>query len=135
MLSRLTTGRSTASRLECAREIARFYYNVNHAIYNLPAKMFVGGSLTSDEEVADMRYDDLASGVMSPTYVPFRNGNLLSQAAAYADSVLRDEDVNIQGRSTGPDPYPGENIWEDALIYAGMHAEDGAGSCLRRLHP
>lgn len=119
-------GQKHTVELKCARHLAD-YYGITHAIYNLPASMFVGGVLTSNEEVPDMRYDDLPSGVMSPTYVPFRNGNLLAQATAYADSVLRDEDVNVQGRSTGPDPHPGEPIWEDALLYAGMHSEDGAG--------
>lgn len=93
-----------------AREIAD-YYNVEHFVFNLPPVLFIGGSLTAiGQDVEDMRYDDLPSGVMSPTYVPFRNGNLLAQAAAFADSMTRTE-----------------SEWDDAFIYAGMHAEDAAG--------
>lgn len=117
-------GQRHSIELECAKHIAREIYNVNHAIYNLPAKMFVGGVLTTDEDVPDMRYDDLASGVMSPTYVPFRNGNLLAQSAAYADSVLRETEKFMDGEHEREVPA---NPWDSALIYAGMHSEDAAG--------
>jgi len=51
---------------------------------------------------------------MSPTYVPFRNGNLLAQAAAYADSLVR---------PLGEAGFDGTL----ATVYAGQHAEDAAG--------
>lgn len=80
--------------------------------------------MTTDVEIPDMRYDDLPSGTMSPTYVPFRNGNLISMAVAKADSLIRE---TLIGGSTGPDPQPPEPQWEEAIVYAGMHAEDAAG--------
>lgn len=109
-------GQKHKVELSCARDLAN-YYGVTHAIYNLPSSMFAAGVLTTDAEVPDMSYDDLPSGMMSPTYVPFRNGNLLSQAAAYADTMLRN----------APGWQIGEARWGDALLYAGMHAEDAAG--------
>jgi 7-cyano-7-deazaguanine synthase len=102
-------GQKHTVELECAQELAH-QYGVGHMIVQLPKDPFKGGVLTTDDEIQDMRYDDLPDGTMSPTYVPFRNGNLLAQAAAYADSLLRElpEDAT-------------------ALLYAGMHAEDAAG--------
>ena len=44
---------------------------------------------------------------VSPTYVHFRNGQMLSKIAAYASSELGEHDT--------------------AIIYAGMHAEDAEG--------
>jgi 7-cyano-7-deazaguanine synthase len=93
------------------------YYAVEHKIVHMNPYLFEGGSLTSDEPVKDMRYDDLPSGTMSPTYVPFRNANLISGAVSYADSLLRRDDA---WNDSGPK-------WENALVYAGMHAEDAAG--------
>lgn len=110
-------GQKHKVELEQAREIADKYYNVEHFIFNLPPVLFKGGSLTGPEDVVDMRYDDLPDGVMSPTYVPFRNGNLLAQATAFADSILREDERW----------HTGDAKHEDALIYAGMHSEDAAG--------
>lgn len=118
-------GQKHKVELEQAKELAKEYYNIEHFVFNLPPVLFVGGSLTGAEEVADMRYDDLPSGTMSPTYVPFRNGNLLAQAAAFADSMLRTE-VSYWNNVGGSDLIPNQK-WEQALIYAGMHAEDAAG--------
>lgn len=101
-------GQKHAIEVAAAQNIAD-YYGVTHSVIPLPEAIFKGGVLTTDEDVPDMRYSDLPSGTMSPTYVPFRNGTLLSMAAAKADSMLREMD----GKS--------------ALIYAGMHAEDAQG--------
>lgn len=86
------------------------HYGVHWLIVPLPPLLFKGGSLTTEEEVLDMRYDDLPSGQMSPTYVPFRNGNLISMAVAYADSEVRRWDA-----------------FKEATVWAGMHAEDAQG--------
>ena len=109
-------GQKHRAELDCARDLA-WHYSIDHQIISLNPASFVGGSLTSDEEVQDMRYDDLADGTMSPTYVPFRNGTLIAQAAAHADSRLRNQHADPDGQ------YP----FEDVLLYCGMHAEDGAG--------
>lgn len=116
-------GQKHASEVSSAQNLCD-YYGVDQAIIPLSPSIFRGGVLTTDAEIPDMRYDDLPEGEMSPTYVPFRNGNLLAMAAAYADSTIRE---TMTPGSTGPDPYPPEPQWESALIYAGMHAEDAAG--------
>lgn len=59
------------------------------------------------EPIPDVSYDELPEGI-SPTYVPFRNGQLLSTIAAYASS----------DQFLSPD--------QDGVIYFGAHAEDAA---------
>ncbi len=58
----------------------------------------------AEAEVPNASYYELTG--ISPTYVPFRNGQLLSRIAGIAD-IERGED--------------------DAVIYMGIHAEDAAG--------
>jgi len=102
-------GQKHSIELECAKNLTE-HYGCEHKIIPLSPDPFKGGVLTTDAEVPDMSYDDLPSGTMSPTYVPFRNGNLISMSAGLADSILQaNEDLN------------------EALLYCGMHAEDGAG--------
>lgn len=108
-------GQKHGNEIHAAQDLCQ-YYGVDQAIIPLPEALFKGGALTTEEEVPDMHYDDLESGTMSPTYVPFRNGNLLSMAAAKADSMMRDDSGW----------HEGEGI-DSATIYAGMHAEDAAG--------
>lgn len=126
-------GQKHAVEVNQAIEIAS-YYAVDHAIFPLSESLFKGGSLTTEEEIEDMRYDDLLSGKMSPTYVPFRNGNLISMAVAYADSALRDPENQVpvfetQGDAAWPATVPVDlqPQWDNAVVLAGMHAEDAAG--------
>lgn len=109
-------GQKHGVEIHCAANLCE-HYEVPHSIIPLTESLFRGGVLTTDAEIEDMRYDDLPSGTMSPTYVPFRNGNLISMAAAFADSELRTE-----SEAQHWDPR-----WDNALLYAGMHAEDAAG--------
>jgi 7-cyano-7-deazaguanine synthase len=106
-------GQKHRIELDCAIDLARYYDVVEHQIVKLDPSPFKGGVLTTDNEIQDMRYDDLASGTMSPTYVPFRNGNLIAQGVAYADSIIR---PMIEG-----------GLDVKATVYAGMHSEDAAG--------
>lgn len=105
-------GQKHLIELECAYWISRFYGVENFRV-TPPEILFRGGVLTTSAEIQDMRYDDLPDGQMSPTYVPFRNGNLISMATAYADSLLQQPEINPRGG--------------EALLYCGMHAEDAAG--------
>lgn len=102
-------GQKHSIELECAKKLTD-HYECGHKIIPLSTDPFRGGVLTTDAEVPDMSYDDLPSGVMSPTYVPFRNGTLISMSAALADSILQEDEA-----------------LDNAILYAGMHAEDGAG--------
>jgi 7-cyano-7-deazaguanine synthase len=109
-------GQKHSTELICAVDLCR-HYEVQHKVIGLAQDPFKGGVLTTDSEVEDMRYDDLPDGTMSPTYVPFRNGNLISMSAAYADSIL----MGPWNESRGPQRAT------SVLLYCGMHAEDAAG--------
>ncbi len=65
---------------------------------------------TDNEAIPDVSYAELAHGI-SPTYVSFRNGTMLSLLAARAQSWVMEM----------------EKIGEpaEAVIYCGVHADDG----------
>lgn len=107
-------GQKHGVEIHAAQDLCN-HYGVTQSIIPLPEAIFKGGVLTTEEEIPDMRYEDLPSGKMSPTYVPFRNGNLLSMAVAHADSLLRKKE------------WDGTVGMHSATVWAGMHAEDGAG--------
>lgn len=104
-------GQRHSVELDCARDIARAYgvtwsaISVGH-VFDGPRQsaLFTGGSM----EMPEMTYEEISSSHgVSPTYVPYRNGMMLSIAAANGLSHLHDDDT--------------------LLIYAGMHAEDARG--------
>lgn len=91
-------GQRHITELDHAKQVCD-YYNIKHEIMtitDMPASMLTDESA----EVPNASYADLPEGV-SPTYVPFRNGQLLSKIAARAST------------------YEGPSV-----IFAGMHAED-----------
>lgn len=98
-------GQRHEKEIEAAKKICE-YYGVQQRTTRLAEQ--VPSMLTNpDQKIPDASYEDLPSG-QSPTYVPFRNGQLLSHIAMIASGSLRkDED-------------------EDALIYFGAHAEDAS---------
>jgi 7-cyano-7-deazaguanine synthase len=80
------------------------YYDANHIIIELP-RIFAGTDsvLVKDNklEMPHMTYEELQKSYgISPTYVPYRNGNLLSMATTVALTAGASE------------------------VWAGMHAED-----------
>lgn len=104
-------GQKHSKELECAKKIAK-YFNVAHYEVDLSNVMqFSNCSLLSNstEEIIHKSYADQISengeGMVS-TYVPFRNGLLLSSVAALAMSIYPKDEVHI---------------------YLGAHADDAAG--------
>lgn len=96
-------GQRHKKEIERAQVIATLN-NCQHVVLDI--QQALGQSmLTSDEAIPDITYDEIQG--VSPTYVPFRNGFMLSRIAAYA--------VNILGKDCGKDA---------ATIYIGTHAED-----------
>lgn len=100
-------GQKHSAELRHARNVAA-WYKAAHTVVELP-HVFAGttSTLVAANEIDNprMSYQEIEEVVgenVSPTYVPYRNGNLLSMAAAHALVI---------GAST---------------IYAGMHAEDAA---------
>lgn len=79
---------------------------IKHAIITLPEYILSGAMLTDDSiAIPSVSYSDLPHGV-SPTYVPYRNGNLLSLITAYAQKWVNE--------------FPDR----EAGVYFGAHAED-----------
>ena len=104
-------GQRHNKELECANKVAE-YYGVKHIEKDISTVMdFSNCSLLakSTEEIPEQSYaeqiEQNGAGRVS-TYVPFRNGLMLSIAAAIADSM-----------------FPGEEV----EIYYGAHLDDAAG--------
>lgn len=104
-------GQRHSKELECARKIAE-YYGVRHIEKDISTVMeYSNCSLLSQstQNIVRKSYaqqiEENGEGRVS-TYVPFRNGLLLSIATAIADSLFPGEDVDI---------------------YYGAHADDAAG--------
>lgn len=106
-------GQKHDKEVQCARDIAD-YYGVRHIEEDISNVMkyakdvctlMKGGKDIPNKSYAQ-QIEENGEGRVS-TYVPFRNGLLLSIAAAYADSI-----------------FPGEKV----EIYYGAHADDAAGS-------
>lgn len=105
-------GQKHHKELECAAKIAE-YYHVNHIELDLSNVLkYSNCSLleSSTEAIIHKSYADQikenGEGKVS-TYVPFRNGLMLSAVAAVAQSVYPDDDV---------------------YVYLGAHADDAAGN-------
>lgn len=105
-------GQKHAKELECAKKIAE-YYDVNHYEIDLSNVLkFSNCSLLShsDQSIVQKSYAQQISengeGKVS-TYVPFRNGLMLSAVASLAQSIYPDDEVSI---------------------YIGAHADDAAGN-------
>ena len=106
-------GQKHDKELECARKIAE-YYGVRHIEEDISNVMkyakdvctlVKGGDAIEHSSYAEQVAENGEGRVA--TYVPFRNGLMLSIAAAYADSI-----------------FPGEEV----QIYYGAHADDAAGN-------
>ena len=104
-------GQRHSAELEAARAVAKFY-NVAH--YELDASEVFRGSnssllATSTDSIAEGSYAAQIQQNNSPrvsTYVPFRNGLMISMAASFADG-LSDGEIEI---------------------FVGMHADDSSGN-------
>lgn len=114
-------GQKHDKELECARRIAEFY-DVRHIEEDISNIMKYAGEVCSlvkgsKDEIIDKSYaDQIAENGEGRvgTYVPFRNGLLLSIATAYADSL-----------------FPGEEV----EVYYGAHADDAAGQAYADCSP
>lgn len=93
-------GQRHVKELEAARNVAKFY-NVAH--YELDAAEIFRHSHsallnTSNESIDKSSYAEQMEKNHSPriaTYVPFRNGLMLSMAASFADGLYDDESVEL----------------------------------------
>lgn len=112
-------GQKHSKELRCAEEIAK-YYGLKHIELNLSSIFSLSNCsllIQSLEEIPEESYAEQieknGEGRVS-TYVPFRNGLLLSTATSVADSLFPNEDCQI--------------------IY-GAHADDYAGEAYADCSP
>ena len=105
-------GQKHYKELQCAKQVAE-YYNVPHIEKDISTVMEYSNcsllSKSTDNIIHKSYIDQInenGEGRVS-TYVPFRNGLLLSIAAAIADSLFPNQEVDI---------------------YYGAHADDAAGN-------
>ncbi len=106
-------GQCHSKELKCAEKIAE-YYGIAHKVIDFTATGIYDDSncpllAHSTEEIPEKSYADQIAengeGKVS-TYIPYRNGLMLSAVAALAQSMYPDDDVDI---------------------YLGAHADDAAG--------
>ena len=105
-------GQKHDKELECARKVAE-YYGVKHIEEDISNIMkYAKDVCTLMKGGKDIEHSSYAEQIKEngegrvATYVPFRNGLLLSIATAYADSLFPNEEVKI---------------------FYGAHADDSAG--------
>ena len=105
-------GQKHDKELVCAQKIAN-HYGVGHYVIDLSAIMKYSNCSLLQHSTDDIKHKSYADQIaedgegMVSTYVPFRNGLMLSSVAALAVSL-----------------YPKE----DVAIYIGAHADDAAGN-------
>lgn len=126
-------GQRHVKELSRAREVVNFYKTFNnldieHKILDMPNVM-TGMLVGESGDIPDVSYADLPEGI-SPTYVSFRNGLMLSLVAAKAQSWIMNQQQMYKHDFDRDDfgdgaPYRGcQN--PEAYIYCGVHADDGA---------
>lgn len=110
-------GQKHDKELECAKKIAE-YYGLNHYILDLSqilkysnCSLLSHSTKTIDHESYE---DQIKKNGVVETYVPFRNGLMLSSVAALALSLYPEEVTHI---------------------YLGAHADDAAGSAYADCSP
>lgn len=113
-------GQKHDKELECARSIAE-YYEVRHIEEDISNIMKYASNVCTlvkgGKDIQECSYEEQVKANKDgrvDTYVPFRNGLLLSIATAYADSLFPNEDVEI---------------------YYGAHADDACGNAYADCSP
>lgn len=104
-------GQKHSKELECAQRVAD-YYGVGHYELDLSAILKYSNCSLLKHSTEEIRHESYAEQIahdgegMVRTYVPFRNGLMLSSVAALAMSIYPEEETHI---------------------YLGAHADDAAG--------
>lgn len=114
-----------------ARTCARF--GIKHSILNIRGILDGAGVMLTDASVAipSMSYDEIKG--VSPTYVPFRNGTLLSLITAHAQKWVNAQIERLVRLNPGGDELEVDTkewatgkMRDSAGVYFGAHAEDAA---------
>lgn len=110
-------------------------FGIKHSVLNIRGILDGKGVMLADASVAipDISYDEIKG--VSPTYVPFRNGTLLSLITAHAQKWVNQQISALVGkpRAVGQaavidhdQQSATEAMRDSAGIYFGAHAEDAA---------
>ena len=82
------------TEMEAASKVAGHYGVIDHRVIQMDESLFYMGALSGDDPMPHQTYEELHEAVgPSPTYVPFRNANMISGAVAYALIVDADRVV------------------------------------------
>lgn len=120
-------GQRHKKELECAKKVADYFKAPHHIIdisgLGMQGMLVDKGEL--NEAVPDVSYDELPKGI-SPTYVTFRNGLMLSILAARAQGwvMAQQRQHDAENASVTAELRTEEEY--NAYIYCGIHADDGA---------
>ena len=91
-------GQRNASELACAKSVAS-YYGVNRYEFDVAAILRNSSSALLNTSTAELEHstygEQVADGERIETYVPFRNGLMISVAASFADSLYDDKTVEL----------------------------------------
>lgn len=104
-------GQKHSKELECAKKVAK-YYGVAHYELDLSGILKYSNCPLLAHSTEEIRHESYAQQIASDgegmvrTYVPFRNGLMLSSVAALATSIYPEDETHI---------------------YLGAHADDAAG--------
>ena len=115
-------GQKHVTELSCADKVAR-YYGVEHMEIDLSETFKYSNCSLLMDSTEEIKHESYAEQIakngegMVSTYVPFRNGLLLSTVASIAMSLIEDK----------PDTT--------ATIYLGAHADDAAGEAYADCSP
>jgi 7-cyano-7-deazaguanine synthase len=121
---------TTYARMTCKR------FGIHHRVLHIGGILSGKGVMLTDteQEIPDISYDDIKG--VSPTYVPFRNGTLLSVITAHAQKWVNQEIEKLLYKPPGPGGYLKQQCdskeeatlkaKDTAGIYFGAHAEDAA---------
>lgn len=123
-------GQRHSRELEFAKKTCA-KYGIPHKVLNIEGILSGKGVMLSDAsvEIPNISYADIKG--VSPTYVPFRNGTLLSLITAQAQKWVNQEIQTLTDHmSSMQDPNP-KQAATDAMrdtvgIYFGAHADDAA---------
>jgi len=114
-------GQRHRKEMEMAKRVCDYMSVVHeiHPIIGIPKVMLTDPSA----EVPNISYQEIQG--VSPTYVPFRNGQLISRIAGIAAHSIEqmNRNIAIEEKAIKSSIY---SKWE-GRIYFGAHAEDAAG--------
>lgn len=99
---------------------------IKHSILNIRGILDGAGVMLTDAAVAipSISYSEIEG--VSPTYVPFRNGTLLSLITAHAQKWVNQQLEADAGLRQLSKPAAAEAMRDSVGVYFGAHAEDAA---------